>query len=116
MNDFPTLEKRLSSALSRIAVASKELIKPENHTNDLGKAVMDLEKSLSILEQSNTQLREINQKLRDANLKGVGNPELINAALELEIDNLKKEWNAEKAQINVLVNTITASAEDQKDA
>ena len=116
MNDFPTLEKRLSSALSRIAVAYEELIKPQNYTNDLAKAVMDLEKSLSILVQSNTQLREINQKLRDANLKGVGDPALINGALELEIDNLKKEWNAEKSQINVLVNTLTASAEDQKDA
>jgi hypothetical protein len=49
-------------------------------------------------------------------LKGVGDPALINGALELEIDNLKKEWNAEKSQINVLVNTLTASAEDQKDA
>ena len=77
---------------------------------------MDLEKSLSILAQSNTQLRQINQKLRDANLKGGGDPALINGALELEIDNLKKEWNAEKSQINVLVNTLTASAEDQKDA
>ena len=71
--------------------------------NLLADAVAALEVALSQVTQSNKQLREANQKLRDANAEGLGNSALINFGLQSEVDSLKVERAAEKAQLNVLI-------------
>jgi hypothetical protein len=54
--------------------------------------------------------------LREANSKSVGDPELINNALKIEIDNIRHERAAEKSQINILLTALTDAAEEQKHA
>ena len=70
-------------------------------------AVAALEVALSQVTQSNKQLREANQKLRDANAEGLGNSALINFGLQSEVDSLKVERAAEKAQLNVLITGLS---------
>ena len=75
--------------------------------NLLADAVAALEVALSQVTQSNKQLRESNQKLRDANAEGLGNSALINFGLQSEVDSLKVERAAEKAQLNVLITGLS---------
>ena len=75
--------------------------------NLLADAVAALEVALSQVTQSNKQLREANQKLRDANAEGLGNSALINFGLQSEVDSLKVERAAEKAQLNVLITGLS---------
>jgi chromosome segregation ATPase len=116
MEDILVLEKRLEAALGRITSALNALPKVENKTGDIASSVSELEEALSKVTQSNANLREINQRLREANLKGVGDPELINTALKIENDNIRQERAAEKSQINILLTAITEAAEEQNHA
>ena len=75
-----------------------------------------LDEAISRLKQPNTDLREMNQQLRDANSKGVGDPELINNALKIEIDNIRLEREAEKSQINIILAAITDADGEQTNA
>ena len=94
MDDILGLENRLKAALDRIA--------------SVVGTMPDVEK--------NTDLREMNQQLRDANSKGVGDPELINNALKIEIDNIRLEREAEKSQINIILAAITDADGEQTNA
>jgi hypothetical protein len=116
MDDILGLEKRLKAALDRIAAVVGTMLDPEKKNNNLAGLVVELEVSLSRLTQSNTELREMNQKLRDANSLGVGDPELINNALKIEIDNIRLERAAEKSQINIILAAITDADEEKKHA
>ena len=116
MDDILGLEKRLKAALDRIAAVVGTMPDPEKKNNNLAGLVGELEVALSRLTQSNTELREMNQKLRDANSQGVGDPELINNALKIEIDNIRFERAAEKSQINIILAAITDADEEKKHA
>ena len=116
MDDILGLEKRLKAALDRIASVVATRPDPEKKNNNLASVVGELEVALSLLTQSNTELREVNQQLRDANSKGVGDPELINNALKIEIDNIRLERAAEKSQINIILAAITDADEEKKHA
>jgi hypothetical protein len=116
MDDILGLEKRLKAALDRIASVVATMPEPEKKNNKLASLVGELEVALSLLTQSNTELREMNQQLRDANSKGVGDPELINNALKIEIDNIRLEREAEKSQINIILAAITDADEEKKHA
>ena len=116
MDDILVLEERLETALGRIALAVGALPEIEDKTGNIAGSVVALEEALSKLTQSNAQLREINQQLREANSKSVGDPELINNALKIEIENIRHERAAEKSQINILLTALTDAAEEQKHA
>ncbi|MBO9441043.1 hypothetical protein J7363_02980 [Phaeobacter italicus] len=49
------------------------------------------------------QLRASNAALRDANAEGVGNPDLINAALQSEVDTLRASFAAEQAHVTAIL-------------
>jgi hypothetical protein len=116
MDNILVLEERLETALGRIALAVGALPEIEDKTGNIAGSVVALEEALSKLTQSNAQLREINHQLREANSKSVGDPELINNALKIEIDNIRHERAAEKSQINILLTALTDAAEEQKHA
>ena len=116
MDDILGLEKRLKAALDRIAAVVATMPDPEKINNNLAGLVGELEVALSLLTQSNTELREMNQQLRDANSKGIGDPELINDAFKLEIDNIRLERAAEKSQINIILAAILDADGEQKNA
>ena len=116
MDDILGLEKRLKAALDRIASAVDTMPDLEKNNDNLAGLVGELEVALSRLKQSNTDLRKMNQQLRDANSKGVGDPELINNALKIEIDNIRLERAADKSQINIILAAIMDADEEKKHA
>jgi hypothetical protein len=116
MDDILGLEKRFKAALDRIASVVGTMPDVEKNNDNLAGLVGELEVALSRLKQSNTDLREMNQQLRDANSKGVGDPELINNALKIEIDNIRLEREAEKSQINIILAAITDADGEQTNA
>ena len=99
-----TLNRALEDTRENLATL---MLVEVDECNLLADAVAALEVALSQVTQSNKQLREANQKLRDANAEGLGNSALINFGLQSEVDSLKVERAAEKAQLNVLITGLS---------
>lgn len=62
-----------------------------------------LDKDLQRLRQANDQLRDSNEALRRANENGVGEPELINRALEAELEGLRAARATDLAEANAVL-------------
>lgn len=63
----------------------------------------ELDGELQSLRASNDQLRDANSALRSANAEGVGDAELINQALEAEIQGLRAARAADQAEVNAVI-------------
>lgn len=66
-------------------------------------AMAALDKDLQRLRQANDQLRDSNGALRRANETGVGEPELINKALEAELEGLRAARATDLAEANAVL-------------
>ena len=71
-----------------------------------------LDAQLSQVMKSNAQLRASNQALRSANAEGLGDVNLVNAAMQAEIDTLTAERAAEAAQLEILLKALTQTSEE----
>ena len=127
MSDISVLEQRITAAIQRISAATEavlpnggavapaptETAAPENVGMD---ALATLEAKLSQVMKSNAQFRASNQALRAANDEGLGNASLVNAAMQAEIDTLTAERAAEAAQLEMLLEALTQTSEEPRDA
>ena len=96
-----------------VAPAPTETAAPEN----VGIAALAaLDAQLSQVMKSNAQLRASNQALRAANAEGLGDANLVNVAMQAEIDTLSAERAAEAAQLEVLLKALTQASEEPRDA
>lgn len=67
-----------------------------------------LEQDLQRLRAASDQLRQSNQMLRDANAQGLADAELIDAAQSAEIEALRAQLNAERAESDVVLAQLSA--------
>lgn len=127
MSDISILEQRITAAIQRISAATEavlpnggavapvptETAAPENVGMN---ALAALDAQLSQVMKSNAQLRASNQALRSANAEGLGDVNLVNAAMQAEIDTLTAERAAEAAQLEILLKALTQTSEEPRDA
>ena len=127
MSDISVLEQRITAAIQRISAATEavlpnggavapaptETAAPANVGMD---ALAALDAQLSQVMKSNAQLRASNQALRAANAEGLGDANLVNAAMQAEIDTLTAERAAEAAQLEILLKALTQTSEEPRDA
>lgn len=75
-------------------------------TVGLDARLLELDGELQALRASNDQLRAANEALRSANAEGVGDPSLINQAMEAEIEGLRAARAADKAEVNAVIERL----------
>lgn len=78
----------------------------EAEVAELKDALSDRDAALQQARSLNETLRSSNEALRKANAKGVGNPELINASMMTELDTLRKQRAADRAEIEDILATL----------
>lgn len=66
----------------------------------------DLDSQLQKLRQANGQLAQACEALRDANAEGVGDPHLINKAMQAELEAIKSMRAAEMAEATEIIETL----------
>lgn len=85
---------------------------------DRGESLRRLDTDLQALRAANSQLRETNKALREAHATGVAEPQLINTALEAELEGLRATRAADRTEVEAvlaeLARVIDASGGDSK--
>jgi hypothetical protein len=74
-----------------------------------------LDLDLQRLRQANQKLTAACEQLRKANAEGVGDPNLINAAMQAELDALRAARAAEMSQADALLSALTPLLAPQKE-
>lgn len=104
-------EKTANAQLEERVVAIKE--KQESLVADLQAQVAKLRNDLAAREtdlrnikQRNHQLRSNNIALREANAQGVGDPDLINAAMVAELDALRASHESDRAELDAILGEL----------
>ncbi|MFA3915809.1 hypothetical protein [Ruegeria hyattellae] len=95
----------------RAAMADTEQARDLRTENDMlraervshGAAMARLDDDLQRLRKANEQLREVNGALREANAAGVGDPELINHALQAELEALRSARATDMAEAQAVL-------------
>jgi uncharacterized membrane protein len=83
-----------------------------------GEGLRQLDADLQALRQANQQLRDTNKALREAHAAGVAEPQLINTALQAELDGLRATRAADRTEVEAvlveLARVIDASGGDSE--
>lgn len=83
-----------------------------------GEGLRQLDADLQALRQANQQLRDTNKALREAHAAGVAEPQLINTALQAELDGLRATRAADRTEVEAvlveLAHVIDASGGDSE--
>jgi chromosome segregation ATPase len=77
----------------------------------LDKARAASQEELDQARKHNQQLKVLNDKLRVANEANVGDPDLINEALETELEQIKEQRDADLAEVNGILARLTPLVE-----
>lgn len=64
----------------------------------------------------NDELRRLNTELRTANAEGVGNPDLINAAMLAELESLRALRESERAEVEEIIAELTPMVQEENHA
>lgn len=78
----------------------------EDQVSDLRDALAARDAEVQRMRKVNDALRETNASLRDANAQGLAEPELVNAAMLSELDALRAQRAAERAEIEEILATL----------
>ncbi len=78
----------------------------EDQVSDLRDALATRDAEVQRMRKVNDALRETNASLRDANAQGLAQPELVNAAMMSELDALRAQRAAERAEIEDILATL----------
>jgi hypothetical protein len=88
----------------------------ETQKNDARELLAQKDADIQRLEMVNVQLRDNNRALRDANQTGVGEPELINAAMAAELESLRVSRNGDRAELDAILTELKPLVEGRADA
>ena len=77
----------------------------------LDKARASSEEELDKTRQYNKHLKKMNTSLRKANEGNVGDPELINASLETELEQIKAQRDIDLEEVNGILARLTPLVE-----
>lgn len=94
--------RRQLEAASESDAAKAETARSEEDAARV-EALQRLDSDLQALRQANEQLRENNAALREANAAGLAEPDLINKALQAELDGLRATQAADRAEMDVIL-------------
>ncbi|NBT33585.1 MAG: hypothetical protein EBT13_17255 [Rhodobacteraceae bacterium] len=74
--------------------------------------LVQCEAEIEALRQTNADLRELTQKLRTAMEQGLANPELVNRALQAELDALRAVRAADAAELDAVIGELKPLIEE----
>jgi chromosome segregation ATPase len=97
------LEATRARAEAAEAASGADAPVDEGVSAELDQRLGELDGELQNLRASNDQLRQSNAALRAANAEGVGDPTLINAGLEAEVEGLKAARATDQAEVNAVL-------------
>jgi|TARA_R110002012_G_scaffold61123_3_gene160344 chromosome segregation ATPase len=97
----------LGQAQAKLADADAQAA--QSTVTDAKVSALDVE--LQRVRQTNTKLSDACAALRAANAEGVGDADLINAALQAELDALRAARSADLAQADAILSTLTPLVE-----
>ncbi|MCG7622598.1 hypothetical protein [Epibacterium sp. Ofav1-8] len=97
------LEAMRARAEAAEAASGADASVDEGGSAELDQRLGELDGELQNLRASNDQLRQSNAALRAANAEGVGDPTLINAGLEAEVEGLKAARATDQAEVNAVL-------------
>ncbi|MCG7626625.1 hypothetical protein MHM88_02325 [Epibacterium sp. MM17-32] len=97
------LEAMRARAEAAEAASGADAPVDEGVSAELDQRLGELDGELQNLRASNDQLRQSNAALRAANAEGVGDPTLINAGLEAEVEGLKAARATDQAEVNAVL-------------
>ena len=105
LNEISVLQEKLASATAaaEAAQARPQADADPQYSEALEAKLSVLDRDLQALRAANEQLLAANAALRAANAEGGGQPELINQALEAEIEGLRAARAADKAEVDVVI-------------
>lgn len=78
----------------------------EEDVTRLKEALATRDAELQQIKAVNEALRDTNTKLRDANAQGVGDADLVNAAMATELDSLRAARAADRTEIEEILATL----------
>ncbi|ALI54702.1 hypothetical protein [Celeribacter marinus] len=81
----------------------------EGEVETLHRQIYDLERAMTGLRHANDTLRANNTALRDANAAGVGDADLINAALSADVQALEQVRATERVALDGLISDLKAA-------
>lgn len=99
----------LGQAQAKLADADADAQAAQSTVTDAKVSALDVE--LQRVRQTNTKLSDACAALRAANAEGVGDADLINAALQAELDALRAARSADLAQADAILSTLTPLVE-----
>ena len=104
--------------LREIVAARDEALAAADAARD--ESLRKLDTDLQSLRAANQQLRDTNRALREAHAAGVAEPQLINTALQAELDGLRATRAADRAEVETvlaeLARVIDGAGSDTADA
>ncbi len=74
------------------------------------------ETELNRIKSLNAQLRDNNQALRAANAEGLGDAELINQAIQTELDSVSALRSADRAELDEIIEELIPLTKESQDA
>ena len=100
------LEDRLKTQAAKRTALEEEI---EALREQNAESASRLDAELQSLRRANRQLRDNNAALRDANKTGVGEPHLINKSMMAELEALRAERKADRAETSAILASLTAA-------
>lgn len=100
------LEERLKAQAAKRTALEEEI---EALREQNAESASRLDAELQSLRRANRQLRDSNSALRDANTAGVGEPHLINKSMMAELEALRAERKADRAETSAILASLTAA-------
>ncbi|MDF1855466.1 hypothetical protein [Pseudooceanicola sp.] len=97
------LEERLRTLKARQEDAANQT---DRALADQRAAMVQLDQDLQRLRMANDQLRDSNRALREANETGVGEPDLINSAMQAELDALRAARSVDRSEADAIVTAL----------
>ena len=120
MNDCLKKEQDTINTLKKELAEKDTILKSQRATmvqqiETLDKARCTSEESLDKVQQHVNDLEQLNTELRAANEQNLGQPDLINKSLELELKQIKVQRNADLETVNAILARLTPLVEGAVD-
>ena len=120
MNDCLKKEQDTINTLKKELAEKDTILKSQRATmvqqiETLDKARCSSEESLNKVQQHVNDLEQLNTELRAANEQNLGQPDLINKSLELELKQIKVQRNADLETVNAILARLTPLVEGAVD-
>ncbi|MDW3221933.1 MAG: hypothetical protein R8G34_03450 [Paracoccaceae bacterium] len=108
LEDEKTVNAQLNERVRALGERqSKALEELENRATETAARISQFDQDLQRLRRANAQLGEACEALRTANAEGVGEPDLINAAMMAELESLRAARTAEVTQADEIIAALT---------